>query len=242
MTAINGFSEDDKLKLKASYRLPDDLHSATDLLDNSFRYVFYESQGAQFKRFEVLCSISRRTGQPLTGSSILDVGCGLGDLYRYLQSISSDFDYLGVDLSDSYLRGARQLNPQVCFKELDIMTEPLQSYDYVMASGIFSDKVTDNETHLFTMLNRMLELAKGGVAFNFLPRQSRFAYRWQRLRHKLSANRHIVYDTPQDIDIGELYFYDKRAILRRCQSLPGVRKAYLIANYLPGDATIHLIK
>lgn len=238
---MTGFSKQDKARLQSSYQLPKEDISEQDLNARSHDYVFYESKEAQIKRFEELCKITKKTKIPLSNSSILDVGCGLGDLYGYICSSSKDFTYFGVDISQSYINGAQKKYPDTTFAEKDIMTEQIENFDYVFACGIFNDQVTDNEAHIRAMVSRMCDIAKIGVAFNFLTVETRGSLLLPRLRNKISSSSKIVSRTPDTVNVSDLYFYKKKSILEFCRQLDGVQSATMRANYILRDATI-LIK
>jgi ubiquinone/menaquinone biosynthesis C-methylase UbiE len=43
----------------------------------------------------------------LSGASMLDVGCGYGDLKAYLDQHYTDFDYIGIDLQPEFINQAK---------------------------------------------------------------------------------------------------------------------------------------
>ncbi len=54
-------------------------------------------------------------------NSILDIGCGKGVLYKYLKesgSLSGN-DYMGIDLSENAINGAKERFPEINFQQLD---------------------------------------------------------------------------------------------------------------------------
>src|SRR5436305_1563113 len=75
--------------------------------------------------------------QPRPGMRVLDIGCGPGDILRFLDP---SIDYTGVDLSRSYIEHARKrfgergrfLNESVANLAL---REP-NNFDLVMANGL----------------------------------------------------------------------------------------------------------
>ena len=52
----------------------------------------WKNRDSQQHRFEELAQIG-----DLRGCSVLDVGCGHGDLYPYLQERHGEFHYTGID-------------------------------------------------------------------------------------------------------------------------------------------------
>ena len=64
----------------------------------------------------------------IIGDSVLDIGCGTGDLYSYLENV----DYLGVDQSSDMLERARERNPSAKFIEQNIYDLDLPPSDTVV--------------------------------------------------------------------------------------------------------------
>src|SRR5438552_3411165 len=61
---------------------------------------------SQRLRFQLLSEIA-----PLENSSILDYGCGKGDLYAYLRQHGFRGSYTGFDINDALLTLARRKHP-----------------------------------------------------------------------------------------------------------------------------------
>ena len=55
------------------------------------------------------------------GANILDVGCGPGNITKYLLLQRNDFNILGIDLSPKMLELAKINNPDAQFKEMNCM-------------------------------------------------------------------------------------------------------------------------
>jgi 2-polyprenyl-3-methyl-5-hydroxy-6-metoxy-1,4-benzoquinol methylase len=97
-----------------------DRAEVSHFFNESLRQYGYDPQslgwipGTQEARFRVLTAIG-----DLEGCSVLDVGCGFGDLYEYLCRNGVNVDYTGVDLSPDLLEIARQRHPDVRFISAD---------------------------------------------------------------------------------------------------------------------------
>lgn len=52
-------------------------------------------------------------------SQVLDVGCGPGNITRYLLDLKPDLHIMGIDISENMLSIARKNNPEASFKLLD---------------------------------------------------------------------------------------------------------------------------
>jgi len=68
-----------------------------------YEIVDWADAASQQRRFEVLAE-----NADLTGRTILDVGCGLGDLWAFLQARGIRADYTGVDVLPSMMALARE--------------------------------------------------------------------------------------------------------------------------------------
>lgn len=101
---------------------------------NDYRGVKWESAESQFIRFKILCEISPL----LFRSSVLDVGCGLGDLTHYLTSQNFKGAYKGIDICNKMIELARKRHPHFEFEHNHIENIKDKSVDYILASGIFA--------------------------------------------------------------------------------------------------------
>jgi trans-aconitate methyltransferase len=54
------------------------------------------------------------------GSAILELGCGPGNVVKYIKANRSDFQILGIDLAPEMIKAAKATNPDSEFKLLDI--------------------------------------------------------------------------------------------------------------------------
>jgi SAM-dependent methyltransferase len=122
--------------------------------------------GRQDVRFKVLSEQAVLS----KGSSVLDVGCGFADLYRYLKSKDWNGKYTGIDIVPAIADKAKELLPEVDIRIADISNPHLEKYDYVIASGIFNAKLLneDNLTHISNSINRMFELCNKAVCVDFM--------------------------------------------------------------------------
>ena len=115
-------------------------------------------------RFRVLADIDS-----LVGKSVLDVGCGYGDLLDYLVARGERPGYVGVDINSRLLDIARKRHPGVRFEQRDILLDvPSERFDYVVESGVLNHKSKDNETFARDLLTAMYGLCARGVAANMM--------------------------------------------------------------------------
>lgn len=136
-------------------------HASAKAYPNDHRGVKWSSAEVQFLRFNVLCEIDPQ----LFGQSVLDIGCGLGHLVDYLKQNKFYGTYLGIDIVHEMILQARSRHPDFHFQTSDIDGISSQTFDYAIASGIFT--FVDLETMqmiIMTILGRI----KKGFAFNCL--------------------------------------------------------------------------
>ncbi len=124
---------------------------------------------SQKLRFEVLLN-----HVDLEGKSLLDVGCGLGDLASLLRDRGLEVRYTGVDVIEEMLEKARRANPGVRFVLGDIFAEDSEyvlsgeRFDVVFSSGTMNLNLGNNPEFLRRALPRMLHLTGEVLVVNFL--------------------------------------------------------------------------
>jgi len=123
----------------------------------------YADDATQAARYDVLCGIARPLG------SVLDVGCGLAHLHRYLRGLGDGAGYLGVDIVPEFVEIARDSladDPLADAALIDGQDALPTGYDYALLSGVFNNAMDDNWGFATTTLRRMWAAADKGIAFN----------------------------------------------------------------------------
>ncbi len=128
----------------------------------SAKALQWKNENSQHVRFVALSQIA-----DLSGKSVLDVGCGVGDLYPYLQDHFTGIEYCGVDMVPGMIMAAEKKYPDVRFIHIDVL-EFTEQYDYVLASGALTFNMQSGKEFYFEIITHMYSLAKRGVAFNVL--------------------------------------------------------------------------
>lgn len=123
----------------------------------------WNSKFTQEIRFLILSQICS-----LEGKSILDMGCGFGDLYGFLKERVKDFEYTGIDIHPEMIQSAKKKYPEAEFLELNFKDYEGPKYDIIFASGALSFKVPDYKEFYFSIIKKMFEYSKEAVAFNML--------------------------------------------------------------------------
>jgi len=128
--------------------------------------VWWVNAATQQRRFAVLAEVG-----PWDGASVLDVGCGLGDLFAFLDGRGLSVRYLGCDMLPEMVAAARKKHPQprARFEVRDVVEHPLpRRFDYVVACGTFNLRVEGHEDYLRSAIASMYGSCRRAVAFNFL--------------------------------------------------------------------------
>ncbi len=149
----------------------------------------------QLERFRNLAGIG-----DLSGCSVADVGCGVGDLYYFLLTRFTGFRYLGLDIVPAMIDAARNEYPEAEFAVGDIFSTD-RTFDYYLASGAMTFNVAGGKDYYYDMIRTMFRRARRGVAFNMLDSavhtsDDRYlTYNWYEVREvcrELSDNIKIV--------------------------------------------------
>lgn len=127
--------------------------------------VDWGSRAGQELRFRVLAEVGLRPG-----CSVLDVGCGQGDLLGWLRGQGLEVAYTGVDITPAMVAQARHHHPDGTFQLLSDGAADLgdRTYDFVLASGIFYRRSTDPMGFLTATAARLFRAARVAAAFNCL--------------------------------------------------------------------------
>ncbi len=175
----------------------------------NFDILNWASAESQRIRFAVLAE-----NVDLRGKMLLDVGCGLGDLYAFCRERGIEPDYTGVDLSEKMVRAARRQNPAATFLCMDVFTDATfgpEQFDVVFCSGAFNLNLGNNRRFLLTALPRLVDLAREYAVFNLLHERTRCRE--------------------------DGYFYcNPEEVLKMLRNLPC--ESRLLDNYLQNDFTV----
>lgn len=147
---------------------PEDKALLLDLYHRSLER-FGDSAGAvhwtelsQRYRFKVLTEIG-----DLETAKVLDYGCGKGDLFQYLLESGFRGSYTGYDINPELLDLAKTKFPAARFEQRDLEQDTVaERFDYVMISGLFNNRISDNQGVMRSLLPCCFALAERGMAFN----------------------------------------------------------------------------
>ncbi|QUC64452.1 class I SAM-dependent methyltransferase [Nitrosopumilus sp. K4] len=120
------------------------------------------NKGKQSIRFKILCQIGE-----LSNTSILDVGCGFGDLFGYLRYQKIKVNYHGIDINKNLVNVGKIIYPSSSLECRDFEKKKFKKkFDWVLASGITSHGST--YPHLTSIMKEMFRICKKGFSINFV--------------------------------------------------------------------------
>jgi SAM-dependent methyltransferase len=167
---------------------------------------------SQLRRFEVLSGIG-----DFNDRSVLDAGCGYGDLKAWLDRRFTGFTYLGVDQMPEFIEQARQRwadKPDTYFVHSDFARVPMPESDYVIASGALGYRCA-NPGFYFETIARLYAGARIALGFNMLD---------------------VALFPPDDLLVG----HDRGAVAQFCGRL--CADVRIIDGYLPDDFTVFMMR
>jgi SAM-dependent methyltransferase len=185
---------------------------AFDLYGESPKSLHWVDYPSQARRFKPLVA-----DLDLEGKSILDAGCGLGDLVPYLYAKADRFQYLGMDINEGFIAIARKRYGGLKFKVGDPFGRRLlHGFEVVISSGVMNQNVPNWLEERKKMIRGLWTNTREVLAFNMagsfnpLPADSLIAYA------------------------------DARVILDHCLTMTD--KVDLKSDYLPHDFTVIMYK
>ncbi len=101
--------------------------------------------------------------------TILEVGCGSGEMYKYLKMKGYRGKYVGYDINQNLLNLAKQRFTDIDVQLVDILTDKIDNqFDYVLMSGVFNINFGQEMDWIQAFVKKMFELCKNHIAFNAL--------------------------------------------------------------------------
>jgi SAM-dependent methyltransferase len=189
----------------------------------------WNSTESQRLRFKILKELFLY-GKKASGISLLDVGCGLGDLYGFFKADGllnrNKISYAGYDISPKLVEAAKKRYPDAKFEVKDVIEERhVPKFDYIICSGVFNIRTTDRLDHLDfvkEMMFRLYDLCSYGVGLNFLSEGG------------------LPTASAADLASGRYFFFNPEEILSYSRF---ITTRYIIRHdYHPGDFTLYLLK
>ena len=167
------------------------------------------TRGKQSLRFRILLEHIADLDRPLT---VLDFGCGFGDLSAYLRRHHPRWSYLGVDINPRLVEVGRAKFPDA---QLEVSEDLacLTQCDYVVASGVFNSRVMDNRAWLSECLTVFADRAQLGFSVNFVS-------------------------STADVRDADLYYWSVSEVAAIAQSF--TKRFSIDHAYMPFEFTLHV--
>jgi SAM-dependent methyltransferase len=129
------------------------------------RALGWVSEASQTSRFEAIAQAA-----DFNHSSVLDLGCGTGDLKAFLDARFAGVSYLGIDQVPEFVAQARARyagDPHASFELGDFGSMIFPRVEHVVACGSLSYR-SSNPNHVYGAVARMFACAAQTVVFSVL--------------------------------------------------------------------------
>jgi len=105
--------------------------------------------------------------------SVLDIGCGMGDLIDFIQSRHVEVSrYLGIDLVEAFVDICRnEYLPPCRFQQVNFVSNsfaPCEQFDLVVSMGVLVSRVIGYEGYVAYCIEKMLALSTKHILFNVI--------------------------------------------------------------------------
>ncbi len=181
---------------------------------HSYKSVGWSSLDSQHARFHALSESC-----DWEGKQVLDVGCGLGDLYDFIKRRHPSTGYTGFDELPSMIEHAQNAYPSGLFTCNSLATFPTHThYDYVLSSGAFNFRQEgDQYAFLHKHVQQMVALSTQSTALTLL---SDYLYR--------------------DPAFKSSYYYYNAERVKAC--LGDLGEVFIKSGYLLNDFTVVILR
>lgn len=157
--------------MSAMKRTPPYLKPYEDAVEThggTFEATLWCSKQGQLSRFKTFA-----TSINFTDTTIVDVGCGIGDFAAFLIDSNISFQsYLGVDAMEEMIKSAKERTlPKCSFETGDVVIDErfFKNADWLIFSGTLNAM---NQKEALVLITHAFHSCRVGVAFNFLSNQS----------------------------------------------------------------------
>ncbi len=167
----------------------------------------WASEENQFLRFSLLDKYLE-----IKDGTLLDVGCGQGELYSYIKT--KNIDYLGIDFCPEMIEIARVKYPDANFVLGDFLEVDFgKQFDYVIVSGSISLIVENQDGYIENILKKIFDVAFKKIGATLLSNEKSYEY----INH---------------------YFYNPKEIISICPT----NRIILDNNSLPPEMLLFMFK
>lgn len=125
--------------------------------------VHWNNKFTQYKRFEIITKLIKKD---IKSSTLVDVGCGFGEYYTYLENNHKvPKNFIGLDCEENMVTISKKRFPFLEFYNKNVLLDELIEADYYTCSGALNI-LTLKEIDIF--IKKCFESSKKGFIFNFL--------------------------------------------------------------------------
>ncbi len=110
------------------------------------------------------------------GATVLDYGCGFGDLFAYLKKNNHSVGYTGMDINPDLIERAKGHNPGIAFGVSDIEEHPLAGgvrFDHTVLCGVFNTKVEGATESMMNIIRLLFFHTNISLVATALPSNAR---------------------------------------------------------------------
>ena len=105
-------------------------------------------------------------------ASVLDLGCGYGDFFRFLRAAGYCGAFVGYDIAPQMIAKARELHGEAADRQWRVGGKPMETLDFAVASGTFNVKGNVSNAawanYVHTTIELLARAGRRGFAFNLL--------------------------------------------------------------------------
>jgi len=105
-----------------------------------------------------------------SGTTVLDVGCGLGALHEHILTNDIVCAYTGYDINPQLIEAAQRRHPNAAFEVRDVLEEDFPEFDFIVSSSSFNLKLEHEDNYAFIerMLRTMHRHSRRAVAVDLM--------------------------------------------------------------------------
>lgn len=131
------------------------------------RSLFIPKEYKQELRFKLLLDDQLA----LSKMSILDFGCGFGDLIIFLRKNFFNLKYTGCDINENFINKAKETYTENNFFLINSVNDVVDNYDIILISGTFNNIGLDEKAakeYIFESLLKLFHKTNYLLTINFL--------------------------------------------------------------------------
>lgn len=133
-----------------------------------------------------------------SGDKILDAGCGTGNFTKKIKESNKNIDIIGIDISAKMLSIAKQKNPNIKFKKMDLNNLKFDdnTFDKIISMAAF--EFIKKPKKVINELLRVLK-PKGELIIGTINPNSKWGEMYQSKEFKDTIFKHAIFHTIDDL-------------------------------------------